>query len=235
MLSGAFRRVGSTSLRAVRAKSGLSSSAHACVLSSAARGLRSFHADPCGLTEEQLELRSSVEAFCKGEIPEEFAAEVDRKNEFPQEMWKKMGDMGLLGPTAPEEYGGMGLGYLEHSIIMEELSRASGSIALSYGAHSNLCVNQITRNGSKEQKDKYLPKLIAGEFVGALAMSEPGAGSDVLSMKLTAKKKGDSYVLNGNKMWITNGPGASVCVCVCVCNAFMHAIFILVLRSPCTL
>lgn len=128
------------------------------------------------------------------------------------DLWQKMGSMGLLGVTAPAEYGGMELGYMEHSLIIEELSRASGSIALSYGAHSNLCVNQIVRNGSAEQKQKYLPKLISGEHIGALAMSEPGSGSDVLSMKLRAVKKGDRYVLNGNKMWITNGPDANVLV-----------------------
>lgn len=128
------------------------------------------------------------------------------------DLWQKMGDMGLLGITAPTEYGGLGLGYSEHCVVMEELSRASGSVALSYGAHSNLCVNQIVRNGNEEQKKKYLPKLITGEYIGALAMSEPGAGSDVMSMKLRAEKKGNKWVLNGNKMWITNGPDAHVLV-----------------------
>lgn len=127
-------------------------------------------------------------------------------------MWKKFGDMGLLGITAPEEYGGQDMGYLEHVLIMEELSRASGSVALSYGAHSNLCVNQIVRNGNEAQKKKYLPKLISGDHVGALAMSEPNSGSDVVSMKLRAERKGDHFVLNGNKMWITNGPDADVLV-----------------------
>lgn len=140
------------------------------------------------------------------------AAEIDRTNEFPMDMWKKFGTMGLLGITAPPEYGGLGLGYLDHTVVMEEISRASGSVALSYGAHSNLCVNQIVRNGNEKQKQKYLPKLISGEHVGALAMSEPGSGSDVTSMKLRAVKKGDRYVLNGNKMWITNGPDADVLV-----------------------
>jgi isovaleryl-CoA dehydrogenase len=128
------------------------------------------------------------------------------------DMWKKFGDMGLLGITAPEKYGGLNLGYTEHTFVMEEISRASGSVALSYGAHSNLCVNQIVRNGNEEQKQKYLPKLISGDHVGALAMSEPGSGSDVTSMKLRADKKGDKYILNGNKFWITNGPDADVLV-----------------------
>ncbi|CAG8692429.1 14299_t:CDS:2, partial [Racocetra fulgida] len=128
------------------------------------------------------------------------------------DMWKKFGGMGLLGITAPEKYGGLNLGYLEHTFVMEEISRASGSVALSYGAHSNLCVNQIVRNGNEEQKQKYLPKLISGEYVGALAMSESGSGSDVVSMRLRAEKKGDKYVLNGNKMWITNGPDADVLI-----------------------
>lgn len=127
-------------------------------------------------------------------------------------MWTKLGQMGLLGITAPQEYGGLGLGYLEHTIVMEEISRASGSVALSYGAHSNLCVNQIVRNGNQEQKAKYLPKLISGDYVGALAMSEPGSGSDVVSMRLRAEKRGDHYLLNGDKFWITNGPDADVLV-----------------------
>ena len=140
------------------------------------------------------------------------AAEIDRTNEFPRELWPQLGELGLLGVTADEEYGGAGLGYLAHCVVMEEISRGSGAIGLSYGAHSNLCVNQINLNGSKEQKARYLPKLISGEHLGALAMSEPGAGSDVVSMKLKADKKGDNYILNGNKMWITNGPGADVLV-----------------------
>src|SRR5690606_17704552 len=132
--------------------------------------------------------------------------------EFPMDMWQKMGALGLLGITVEEEYGGAGLGYLEHCVVMEEISRASASVGLSYGAHSNLCVNQIRRNGTEAQKRKYLPKLISGEHVGALAMSEPGAGSDVVSMRLRAERRGDRYVLNGNKMWITNGPDANVLV-----------------------
>lgn len=156
-------------------------------------------------------LRDHVNAFARDEIAPR-AAEIDEKNEFPADLWQKFGDMGLLGITVPEEFGGAGMGYLEHVIAMEEISRASASVGLSYGAHSNLCVNQIKINGSTEQKHKYLPKLISGEHVGALAMSEPNAGSDVVSMKLTAKKDGDHYILNGNKMWITNGPDAHVLV-----------------------
>lgn len=156
-------------------------------------------------------LRETVAAFAAEELTPR-AADIDRENLFPHDMWAKMGDLGLLGITIPEEYGGAGMGYLEHVIAMEELSRASASVALSYGAHSNLCVNQIHRNGNEEQKRKYLPKLISGEHVGALAMSEPGAGSDVVSMRLYAKKEGDRFVLNGNKMWITNGPDADVLV-----------------------
>lgn len=156
-------------------------------------------------------LRDSVRSFSQKEIAP-IAAETDEKNEFPNHMWKKFGDLGVLGITAPEEYGGANLGYLAHCVAMEEISRGSASIGLSYGAHSNLTVNQITKNGTKEQKEKYLPKLISGEHVGALAMSEPGAGSDVVSMKLKAVKKNDFYVLTGNKMWITNGPEASTLV-----------------------
>jgi isovaleryl-CoA dehydrogenase len=156
-------------------------------------------------------LRSSVHQFAQQEIAP-LAAEIDRTNEFPQHLWRKLGDMGLLGITVEEEYGGAGMGYLEHVIAMEEISRASASVGLSYGAHSNLCVNQIRRNGSEAQKRKYLPKLISGEHVGALAMSEPGAGSDVVGMRLRAERKGDRFVLNGNKMWITNGPDADTLV-----------------------
>eukprot|EP00053_Salpingoeca_punica_P012988 m.116941 g.116941 ORF g.116941 m.116941 type:complete len:414 (-) comp16081_c4_seq2:302-1543(-) len=165
------------------------------------------------LTDTQNELRTSVADFCKQELAPH-AASIDKTNTFPElrSFWKKLGSMGLLGITAPEKYGGAGLGYTEHVIAMEELSRASGAIALSYGAHSNLCVNQIVRNGSEEQKLKYLPKLISGEHMGALAMSEPGSGSDVVSMRLRAQKDGDHYVLNGNKFWITNGPDADVLV-----------------------
>ena len=156
-------------------------------------------------------LRDSVASFAADEIAP-LAEGVDRDNEFPGQLWRKFGDLGLLGITVSEEYGGSEMGYLEHCIAMEEISRASASVGLSYGAHSNLCVNQIYRNGSAEQKQRYLPKLISGENVGALAMSEPGAGSDVVSMKLRAEKKGDRYILNGNKMWITNGPDADTLV-----------------------
>lgn len=164
-----------------------------------------------GLGETAEMIRESVNAFARDEIAPR-AAEIDEKNEFPADLWRKMGDLGLLGMTVPEEFGGSGLGYLEHVVAMEEISRASASIGLSYGAHSNLCVNQIARNGNQAQKEKYLPKLCSGEHVGALAMSEPNAGSDVVSMKLRAELQGDHYVLNGNKMWITNGPDADVLV-----------------------
>jgi isovaleryl-CoA dehydrogenase len=163
------------------------------------------------LGETADQLRASVRGFTADEIAP-LAAEIDRSNEFPRQLWTKIGDLGLHGITVEEEYGGAGLGYLEHVIAMEEVSRGSAAVGLSYGAHSNLCVNQIRRNGSDAQKRKYLPKLISGEHVGALAMSEPGAGSDVISMKLKAEKKGDRYILNGTKFWITNGPCADVLV-----------------------
>jgi len=156
-------------------------------------------------------LRASVQQFAGDEIAPR-AADIDRANVFPHDLWRKMGDLGLLGMTVGEEYGGSAMGYLAHVVAMEEISRASASVGLSYGAHSNLCVNQIHRNGTLEQKKKYLPKLISGEHVGALAMSEPGAGSDVVSMRLRADRKDDHYVLNGNKMWITNGPEADTLV-----------------------
>lgn len=162
--------------------------------------------------EDLLELRESVQDFTRREIPESFAQEVDHVNEFPNSMWKKLGDAGFLGVTADEDYGGLGMGYQAHAVVMEELSRASGSIGLSYAAHSQLCVNQLSLNGTPEQKAKYLPPLTSGEKVGALAMSEHSAGSDVVSMRMTAKEVEGGYVLNGTKMWITNGPEAHTVV-----------------------
>ncbi|MGH8687958.1 MAG: isovaleryl-CoA dehydrogenase [Burkholderiales bacterium] len=156
-------------------------------------------------------LRATVQDFARKEIAPR-AAEIDRANEFPADLWKKLGALGLLGVTVEEDYGGTAMGYLAHIVAMEEISRASAAVGLSYGAHSNLCVNQIRRNGSDAQKRKFLPKLVSGEHVGALAMSEPGAGSDVVGMRLRAERRGDRYLLNGNKMWITNGPDADVLV-----------------------
>lgn len=156
-------------------------------------------------------LRDTVRAFTSDEIAPR-AEEIDRTNMFPRDLWPKLGELGLHGITVDEEYGGVDMGYLAHCVAMEEVSRGSASVGLSYGAHSNLCINQIKLNGRTEQKDRYLPKLVSGEHVGALAMSEPGSGSDVVSMKLKAEKKGDRYILNGNKMWITNGPEAETLV-----------------------
>ena len=164
-----------------------------------------------GLGETADMIRSSVESFAQAEIAPR-AEEIDASNEFPRDLWPRLGDLGLLGITVDEEEGGSGLGYLEHCVAMEEVSRASASVGLSYGAHSNLCVNQIKLNGTPAQRGRYLPKLISGEHVGALAMSEPGAGSDVVGMRTRAIRRGDRYVLNGSKMWITNGPDAEVLV-----------------------
>src|SRR4030081_368459 len=164
-----------------------------------------------GLGETADALRDQVQRFASAEVAP-IAAEIDKTDRFPRELWPKMGDLGLHGITVEEEYGGSGLGYLEHVVAVEELSRASAAVGLSYGAHSNLCVNQIRRNGNEAQKRKYLPKLISGEHVGSLAMSEPNAGSDVVSMMTRAEKKGDRFVINGSKMWITNGPVADTLV-----------------------
>src|SRR6516165_6078482 len=162
-----------------------------------------------GLTPTHAEVRDAVRRFARHEIAP-LAGEIDRSNEFPRALWPRLGAQGLLGVTVPERYGGADLGYLAHMVAMEEISRASGAVGLSYGAHSNLCVNQLHRNGNSEQKAKYLPKLVSGEHVGALAMSEPNAGSDVLGMRTRAVRRGDRFVLNGAKMWITNGGDADV-------------------------
>ncbi|UZJ51392.1 hypothetical protein CBS101457_000712 [Exobasidium rhododendri] len=181
------------------------------VASCSHRSVSFYSPSLAGLSEDQAELRDAVSSWAQKEVAPR-AHDIDKNNASPMDLWPKLGDMGLLGITVPEEDGGLGKGYLEHTIVMEELSRASGSLALSYGAHSNLCVNQIRRHGTKEQKEKYLPELIAGAKVGALAMSESGAGSDVVSMKSTAEKKGDRYILTGSKAWNTNGPVASTFV-----------------------
>ena len=164
-----------------------------------------------GLGDTADMMRDTVRSFAADEVAPR-AAEIDSTDVFPRDLWPKIGALGLHGITVEEEYGGAGMGYTEHVIAVEELSRASGSVGLSYGAHSNLCINQLRRNGNEAQKQKYLPKLVSGEHVGSLAMSEPGAGSDVVSMKLRAEKKGDRYILNGNKFWITNAPDADVLV-----------------------
>ena len=156
-------------------------------------------------------LRDMVSRFASDVIAP-MAADIDRSNEFPESLWQQMGELGLHGITVPESHGGAGMGYLAHCVAIEEISRASASVGLSYGAHSNLCINQINRNGTEAQKARYLPDLISGKAVGALAMSEPGSGSDVVSMQLRAEKSGDGYLLNGNKMWITNGPNAETLV-----------------------
>jgi isovaleryl-CoA dehydrogenase len=166
-------------------------------------------------------LRESVQGFVSNDIAP-LAAEIDRNDEFPIGLWKKMGDMGLLGITVADQYGGADMGYMEHVIAMEEISRGSASVGLAYGAHSNLCVNQIKRNGTEEQKQRYLPKLLTGEYIGALAMSESEAGSDVVSMRLRASREGTDYILNGTKMWITNGPNADVLVVYAKTSPELH-------------
>ena len=173
--------------------------------------IRNYRGLDFGLGETADAIRDTVRSFAANEIAP-LAAEIDRSDEFPRQLWPKLGELGILGITVEEDHGGSGLGYLEHCVAMEEISRASGSVGLSYGAHSNLCVNQIRRHAADAQKRKYLPKLISGAHVGALAMSEPQSGSDVVSMRLTAQRKGDRYVLNGTKFWITNGPVADVVV-----------------------
>jgi isovaleryl-CoA dehydrogenase len=180
-------------------------------MSSSATTLSNMPSFNFDLGETADAIRATVRAFSQDEIAPR-AAEIDRDNLFPRDLWPKMGALGLHGLTVEEDYGGAGLGYLEHCIAMEEVSRASASVGLSYGAHSNLCINQLRRNGTDAQKRSYLPRLISGEHVGALAMSEPGSGSDVVSMRTKAIKKGDRYVLNGSKMWITNGPQAETLI-----------------------
>ncbi|KAI9571381.1 acyl-CoA dehydrogenase NM domain-like protein [Boletus coccyginus] len=183
-----------------------------CLSSTAGRRFAStYNVEIAGLSEEQAEFRNAVSEFAQRELAPR-AAEIDRTNTFPMDVWEKLGDMGLLGITVSPNYGGLGLGYLNHTLAMEELSRASGSVALSYGAHSNLCVNQIHRHGTEAQKVKYLPDLISGKKIGSLAMSEPGSGSDVVSMSLRTDKINGGWRLNGNKFWITNGPSASTLV-----------------------
>ncbi|XP_019940771.1 isovaleryl-CoA dehydrogenase, mitochondrial [Paralichthys olivaceus] len=205
--------------RALRLGSRLSVSA------AARRGCAGIQVDDVvnGLTDDQLQLRQTVRKFLAEKLAPQ-ADEIDKKNEFTgmRDFWKDIGEMGLLGITAPVEYGGTGLGYLDHCIVMEEMSRVSAAVALSYGAHSNLCVNQMVRHANEEQKEKYMLKLMTGEHVGALAMSESNAGSDVVSMKLRAEKKGDYYVLNGNKFWITNGPDADVLIVYAKTNPEAH-------------
>jgi isovaleryl-CoA dehydrogenase len=174
-------------------------------------GVNAFRGLDFGLGEPIEMLQEQIKRFCDDEIAPRAAA-IDRENNFPADLWQKFGALGLLGITVAEEDGGAGQGYLAHCVVMEEISRASASVGLSYGAHSNLCVNQIRRNGTPEQRRRFLPRLISGEHVGALAMSEPGAGSDVVAMRLRAERRGDRYVLNGTKMWITNGPDADVLV-----------------------